>query len=51
MTLAISMLKNIFPLHTIVQDYVFHLKKLLVWTNVIILTNSGRDTLIPVGIM
>ena len=60
MTLGISMLKNIFPLHTKMWDYyleqpnvyteyhnvyVFSPKVLLMLTNKIMLTISERDTL------
>ena len=63
MTLAISMLKSIFPLHSRMQDYhltysnmllyvvlFFHLKKFLMSTNGFILVISKHDTLRPLGI-
>ena len=60
MTLAISMLNNIFPLHTKMQNYQFeypnchvvndfHFKKLLMLTNKIVLAINRHDTLRPLG--
>ena len=64
MTLAMSTFKNIFPLHIKMQDYhlkylmcyskcrsvdIFHFKTLLLLTNGIVLANSVRDTLRPLG--
>ena len=62
MIITISMLKNIFPLHTKMQNYhlsipmcytkchngdTFHLKNLLMLMNGIILAICGHDTLRP----
>jgi hypothetical protein len=63
MTLGISMLNIIFPLHTRTQNYhlkypnvldiimyIFSLQKLLMLRNIIVLAISGHDTLRPLGI-